>query len=187
VHSEYAPEVSDPSRRAQEFYETTLAALEEAKNERLWFKTNLKLCKLWFDMREFPRMAKLLKLLHKSCQLEDGTDDQKKGTQLLEVSRGVGEQVLWVHASVSGVGARISRAGVEGQNGRGRESSESSSEPRFGCTAMRKLRIATSGHGTGRQKMALERWTNPKLSRRTCSPRYELQSREIGGRRATAA
>ena len=28
----------------QEFYETTLKKLEETKNERLWFKTNLKLC-----------------------------------------------------------------------------------------------------------------------------------------------
>lgn len=27
----------------------------------------------------------ILKELHKSCQKEDGTDDQKKGTQLLEV------------------------------------------------------------------------------------------------------
>mmetsp|Transcript_5110 Transcript_5110/g.9638 ORF Transcript_5110/g.9638 Transcript_5110/m.9638 type:complete len:437 (-) Transcript_5110:163-1473(-) len=69
----------------QEFYETTLKALEEAKNERLWFKTNLKLCKLWFDVKEFARMNKMLKVLHKSCQCSDGTDDQKKGTQLLEV------------------------------------------------------------------------------------------------------
>lgn len=27
----------------------------------------------------------ILKELHKSCQKEDGTDDQKKGSQLLEV------------------------------------------------------------------------------------------------------
>lgn len=69
----------------QEFYQTTLKALEEAKNERLWFKTNLKLCKIWFDMGEYGRMSKILKELHKSCQREDGTDDQKKGSQLLEV------------------------------------------------------------------------------------------------------
>ncbi|KMZ59086.1 COP9 signalosome complex subunit 2 [Zostera marina] len=69
----------------QEFYQTTLKVLEEAKNERLWFKTNLKLCKIWFDMREYGRMNKILKELHKSCQKDDGTDDQKKGTQLLEV------------------------------------------------------------------------------------------------------
>ncbi|ONK61511.1 uncharacterized protein A4U43_C08F30690 [Asparagus officinalis] len=69
----------------QEFYQTTLKALEEAKNERLWFKTNLKLCKIWFDMGEFSRMNKILKELRKSCRKEDGTDDHKKGTQLLEV------------------------------------------------------------------------------------------------------
>lgn len=69
----------------QEFYQTTLKALEEAKNERLWFKTNLKLCKIWFDMGEYGRMSKILKELHKSCKKEDGTDDEKKGTQLLEV------------------------------------------------------------------------------------------------------
>ncbi|AEC07920.1 COP9 signalosome complex subunit 2 [Arabidopsis thaliana] len=69
----------------QEFYQTTLKALEEAKNERLWFKTNLKLCNIWFDIGEYRRMTKILKELHKSCQKEDGTDDQKKGSQLLEV------------------------------------------------------------------------------------------------------
>ena len=59
---------------------------------RLWFKTNLKLCKLWFDMKEFSRMSKMLKVLHKSCQNEDGTDDQKKGTQLLEVKQATLDQ-----------------------------------------------------------------------------------------------
>ncbi|KAI3699484.1 hypothetical protein L2E82_43833 [Cichorium intybus] len=46
--------------------------------------TNLKLCKIWFDMGEYGRMNKILKELHKSCQRADGTDDQKKRTQLLE-------------------------------------------------------------------------------------------------------
>ena len=68
-----------------EFYETTLRALEEAKNDRLWFKTNLKLCKLWFDLREYGRMAKIIRDLHRSCQTDSGADDQSKGTQLLEV------------------------------------------------------------------------------------------------------
>ncbi|CAK9304267.1 unnamed protein product [Gordionus sp. m RMFG-2023] len=45
----------------QEFYEATLQALKEAKNERLWFKTNT------------------------NCQTDDGEDDLKKGTQLLEI------------------------------------------------------------------------------------------------------
>eukprot|EP00741_Cyanophora_paradoxa_P022159 tig00021435_g21391.t1 len=69
----------------QDFYETTLDALRDAQNERLWFKTNLKLGKLWFDIGEYSKLQKILKDLHKSCQREDGTDDHKKGTQLLEV------------------------------------------------------------------------------------------------------
>ena len=59
--------------------------LQEAKNERLWFKTNLKLGKLWFDREEYGRLQKILKELHRSCQQGDGSDDPKKGTQLLEV------------------------------------------------------------------------------------------------------
>ena len=39
-----------------------------------------------------------------------------------------------------------------------------------------KLRIVTLRFGTGRQKMVLERWTNPKRSRHTCSPRRALHS-----------
>lgn len=33
----------------------------------------------------FHTCSQILKELHKSCQRDDGTDDQKKGTQLLEV------------------------------------------------------------------------------------------------------
>ncbi|KAH9370517.1 hypothetical protein HPB48_006270 [Haemaphysalis longicornis] len=53
----------------QEFYETTLEALKDAKNDRL----------------EFTKLAKILKQLHQSCQTDDGCDDLKKGTQLLEI------------------------------------------------------------------------------------------------------
>lgn len=80
-----AVSVSSDMDLLQEFYETTLHSLEEAKNERLWFKTNLKLCKLWFTLKEFGRVSKILKELYRSCQHEDGSTDQRKGTQLLEV------------------------------------------------------------------------------------------------------
>ena len=33
----------------QEFYETTLEALKDAKNDRLWFKTDTKLGKLYLE------------------------------------------------------------------------------------------------------------------------------------------
>jgi COP9 signalosome complex subunit 2 len=50
---------------AQDFYGTTLDALVEAKNERLWFKTQLKLCGLWFRLREFGRAQRILRELHR--------------------------------------------------------------------------------------------------------------------------
>jgi hypothetical protein len=43
-------------------------------------------------------------------------------------------------------------------------------------TAMKELRIVTLRFGTGRQKRALERWTNPKRPRRACTCEYGLQS-----------
>lgn len=53
----------------QDFYETTLDALKDAKNDRLWFKTNTKLGKLYFDRSDFNKLAKILKQLHQSCQV----------------------------------------------------------------------------------------------------------------------
>ncbi|KAK8746589.1 hypothetical protein OTU49_017095, partial [Cherax quadricarinatus] len=52
----------------QDFYETTLEALKDAKNDRLWFKTNTKLGKLYFDREDYTRLSKILKQLHQSCQ-----------------------------------------------------------------------------------------------------------------------
>ncbi|MCL4129183.1 UNVERIFIED_CONTAM: hypothetical protein GTU68_023257 [Idotea baltica] len=69
----------------QDFYETTLDALKDAKNDRLWFKTNTKLGKLYFDREDFTRLSRILKQLHQSCQTDEGEDDLKKGTQLLEI------------------------------------------------------------------------------------------------------
>lgn len=53
----------------QDFYETTLDALKDAKNDRLWFKTNTKLGKLYYDRSDFNKLAKILKQLHQSCQV----------------------------------------------------------------------------------------------------------------------
>uniref|UniRef100_A0A8C6DEF5 COP9 signalosome subunit 2 n=1 Tax=Moschus moschiferus TaxID=68415 RepID=A0A8C6DEF5_MOSMO len=109
----------------QEFYETTLEALKDAKNDRLWFKTNtkvtliitfffllksgwaslinskryllllksfnsnkfifLQLGKLYLEREEYGKLQKILRQLHQSCQTDDGEDDLKKGTQLLEI------------------------------------------------------------------------------------------------------
>jgi len=53
--------------------------------QRLLVKTNLKLAKLWLDRKEYGRLSKILRQLHASCQADDGTDDQRKGTHLLEI------------------------------------------------------------------------------------------------------
>ncbi|KAJ3179013.1 COP9 signalosome complex subunit 2 [Gaertneriomyces sp. JEL0708] len=66
----------------EEFYSLTLKALEEARNERLWTKTNLKLARVWLDRREFARFKKILRALHASLP---ASSDEKKGTLLLDI------------------------------------------------------------------------------------------------------
>ncbi|KAI9312671.1 PCI domain-containing protein [Dichotomocladium elegans] len=69
----------------EQFYQVSLAALVEMNNERLWVKTNLKLAKLWLDRKEYGRLTKILRELRATCKNDDGTDNQRKGTHLLEV------------------------------------------------------------------------------------------------------
>ena len=52
----------------QPTYQHLLQALERAKNDRLWFKTNLKLCNLWSKKQEYGRMSKILKDLQRCAQ-----------------------------------------------------------------------------------------------------------------------
>jgi len=68
-----------------QFYQITLEGLKSAKNERLWFKTNIKVGKLYLDQREFDKLESVIKQLRASCKTDDGAEDQKKGTQLLEI------------------------------------------------------------------------------------------------------
>lgn len=42
---------------------------KDAKNERLWFKTNSKLGKLYFDRKEFGKLEKIIKQLRQSCKV----------------------------------------------------------------------------------------------------------------------
>jgi len=59
--------------------------LLKQKNERVWFRTNLKLAKVLYDREEYSKLEKTLTTLHKSCQDEKGQDDQKKGSQLVDI------------------------------------------------------------------------------------------------------
>ncbi|EGO31099.1 hypothetical protein SERLADRAFT_364841 [Serpula lacrymans var. lacrymans S7.9] len=70
----------------EKFYQVTKDALEEAKNERLSVKTNLKLAKLWLDRKEYGRLSKLIRDLHDvTGSGTDNEDQSQKGTQLLEI------------------------------------------------------------------------------------------------------
>ena len=44
----------------QRFYKATLDSEEGQSNERLWFKTNLKLCDLWFKTEQFAALKQCL-------------------------------------------------------------------------------------------------------------------------------
>jgi len=75
---------SEDAELLREFYQTTLRALLESKNDRLWFKTNLKLCKLFFAQKDFPRASTIVNELKTFCRDEDGGAGPSRGTQLLE-------------------------------------------------------------------------------------------------------
>lgn len=71
------PYTVDDHQCVQNFYGLTLDALKEAKNDRLWFKTQLKLCGLWFKLKEYARGAKILRELHK-CALSSWSSPEKE-------------------------------------------------------------------------------------------------------------
>lgn len=43
----------------EQFYATTLTSLQDVGNDRLWLKTNLKLAKLWLDLKEYLRFTRV--------------------------------------------------------------------------------------------------------------------------------
>jgi COP9 signalosome complex subunit 2 len=67
------------------FYQITLDCLKESHNDRLWFKTNTKLAKLYLDEQNYARLDEVLRQLRESCKTDDGDTDDKKGTQMLEI------------------------------------------------------------------------------------------------------
>jgi len=66
-------------------YELALTAMQGAGNENLWFKTNLKLAQKMFDKGLYVKLQKIIEQLTSSCMLPDGSENPKKGNQLLEV------------------------------------------------------------------------------------------------------
>uniref|UniRef100_A0A669BGB8 COP9 signalosome complex subunit 2 n=1 Tax=Oreochromis niloticus TaxID=8128 RepID=A0A669BGB8_ORENI len=50
-----------------------------------YFYFLIQLGKLYLEREEYGKLQKILRQLHQSCQTDDGEDDLKKGTQLLEI------------------------------------------------------------------------------------------------------
>lgn len=67
-----------------QIYEITLNVLKSANNERLWFSTYVKYGKAYLRSKDYNQVSRIVRELHKSCQLPDGSDDPAKGTYLLE-------------------------------------------------------------------------------------------------------
>ncbi|CAN0023688.1 unnamed protein product [Ascophyllum nodosum] len=81
------------------FYEQTLDTLREHKNNRLWFKCNLKLGHLMFEVGDLGRLQRIIKELLRQALARDGSEKMddwgegdedssnavKRGTQLLEI------------------------------------------------------------------------------------------------------
>lgn len=61
------------------FYETTLEALKNAKNDRLWFKTNTKLGKVYLERGEFSKLANIIRQLKQTCSPNCHEIDPHKG------------------------------------------------------------------------------------------------------------
>lgn len=67
----------------EEVYSLTLDCLIDSKNDRLLFRTNLKLAKLYLDLADIAKLKKVIKVLHESSKAEMETS--KRGTQQLEI------------------------------------------------------------------------------------------------------
>lgn len=78
---------SGPIEMAEQFFRLTLDALQsrDARSDRLWFKANIKLGKLYLEHDQLGRLAATIKALEATCKNADGTDDTKKANQLFEI------------------------------------------------------------------------------------------------------
>jgi len=68
----------------ENMFHTALESLAKG-HERVWFRTNLKLGKFLYDNNEYGKLPKVLLESYNSCKNEKGDDDQRKGSQLVDV------------------------------------------------------------------------------------------------------
>lgn len=68
-----------------DFFAITLEALAQTNNERLWFKTKLKLGKTYFVRKAYGKMQRVIRELDKHCRDADGSVIEQKSSQMLEL------------------------------------------------------------------------------------------------------
>lgn len=67
----------------ERLYSMTLQSLRNARNDRLWFSTMLKLARICFETRQYQRMQKMLKQLQQYCKTPI-FHDKTLGRELLQ-------------------------------------------------------------------------------------------------------
>ena len=77
---------ADDLAKLETIYQLTLDKLRSTGNQRLWFNTTVKLCKLYVESGDMIKLNRVLPELYNYCKNEDGSDDVAgKGSQVLEV------------------------------------------------------------------------------------------------------
>ena len=67
-------------------YEITRSTLQaDTSSKRLWFSTLMHFGEALLRNQDYGQLAHVVRELHSSCQLSDGSDNSTKGTYLLEV------------------------------------------------------------------------------------------------------
>eukprot|EP01107_Rhizomastix_libera_P013694 TRINITY_DN384_c0_g2_i3.p1 TRINITY_DN384_c0_g2~~TRINITY_DN384_c0_g2_i3.p1 ORF type:complete len:442 (-),score=101.97 TRINITY_DN384_c0_g2_i3:54-1379(-) len=75
-------EVIDFTRAA---FDISRDKLKEMNNSRLWFRVSQRMCKVLMALKQFEELNQVLEDMHKSCQDNEGEDDPKKSSQLVEI------------------------------------------------------------------------------------------------------
>ncbi|KAJ5075572.1 cop9 signalosome complex subunit 2 [Anaeramoeba ignava] len=70
----------------EEFFNLTRGEVEKTNNDKFWFKITMRLANIWLKKKEHTRLMRILRELHKSVENQDGTLNQDKGTQMLEIN-----------------------------------------------------------------------------------------------------
>lgn len=69
----------------EKLYDAALSSISQESNSRVWTKTNLKLAELLLQHEEYEKLSRILQKLYASCINNDGSNNQTKGTLLLEL------------------------------------------------------------------------------------------------------